>query len=206
MNRHYLLLLLPLLLLGCERDPLSDRGKVFVSEQPAEKQPDTPSPMIKVAQTTTEENGIKTLDWDDLLPPGWLPKPELVERYRIGEIGDDDPLIIEARERLSRPIQPANQELNGKMIKISGFVVPLERSGTKVTEFLLVPYHGACIHVPPPPSNQTVYVTTTKEGAAVRKMFDTVWVTGTIIIDHVESDIAEAGYTIYAEKVEPYDE
>ena len=46
---------------------------------------------------------------------------------------------------------PVVAELNGKRVKIGGYVVPLDFDATKVTEFLLVPFVGACIHVPPPP-------------------------------------------------------
>ena len=49
-------------------------------------------------------------------------------------------------------------ELNGKRVRIGGYVVPLDFEATTIKEFLLVPFVGACIHVPPPPANQIVYV------------------------------------------------
>ena len=54
---------------------------------------------------------------------------------------------------------PVVEALNGQHVKIPGFVVPLDASGETVKEILLVPYFGACVHVPPPPSNQIVHVT-----------------------------------------------
>jgi hypothetical protein len=48
--------------------------------------------------------------------------------------------------------------LDGKNVRIPGFMVPLEDNSQAVTEFLLVPSPQACIHVPPPPPNQMVLV------------------------------------------------
>ncbi|MCW8949601.1 MAG: DUF3299 domain-containing protein, partial [Sedimenticola sp.] len=96
--------------------------------------------------------------------------------------------------------------LNGKTIKLPGFVVPLETDGQHTSQFLLVPYYGACIHVPPPPANQTVHVTMRdNKGAEIRQLFDTVWVTGVIKTEKLTTDMADAGYTIQATRVEPYE-
>jgi hypothetical protein len=101
---------------------------------------------------------------------------------------------------------PVNDSLAGKTVRLPGFVVPLETDGEKSSEFLLVPYYGACIHVPPPPANQTIHVTTRdKKGATIRQLFDVVWVTGVIDVEQFSSDLADAGYTIDATKVEPYE-
>ena len=100
------------------------------------------------------------------------------------------------------PIKPS---LNGKVVKLPGYVVPLETDGKKTSEFLLVPYYGACIHVPPPPASQTVFVTTKdKKGAKIRGLFDVVWVTGVMTAERQSTEMAEAGYTITASLVEPY--
>jgi hypothetical protein len=63
--------------------------------------------------------------------------------------------------------------------RMPGYVLPLEFSGSKVTEFLLVPWVGACIHTPPPEANQIVYVKADKP-FDIRRTFDAVWVTGRI--------------------------
>lgn len=157
-------------------------------------------------QATEKSAEIMEVEWDDLIPPDWRADPKLIELYQDGEIGDDDPRVIETRRRLDLPKQPANKALDGKRIKLAGLVVPLEMSEKKLTEFLLVPYHGACIHVPPPPTNQTVLVKTGEEGTAIREQFEAVWVTGTLKIENIEGELAESGYTLITEKVEPYDE
>lgn len=105
--------------------------------------------------------------------------------------------------------QPGNDQpprvvtaLNGTRVKIGGYVVPLDFESTTVKEFLLVPFVGACIHVPPPPANQIVYVKTDK-GFEVQGTFDPVTVTGTIKTETAFTGIADAGYSINAETVEP---
>lgn len=73
-------------------------------------------------------------------------------------------------------------ELDGASIKMPGYVLPLEYSGLNVTEFLLVPWVGACIHTPPPPPNQIVHVQLNeKDGFRSNSMYEPVWVTGEIL-------------------------
>jgi len=84
-------------------------------------------------------------------------------------------------------------------------VVPVEADAKETTRFLLVPYYGACIHVPPPPANQTVYVITEAGKGTRPELFDVVWVTGTMSVKRIENDVAEAGYTLYASRIEPYE-
>jgi len=92
--------------------------------------------------------------------------------------------------------------LNGKRVRIGGYVVPLDFESTTVKEFLLVPFVGACIHVPPPPANQIVYVKAGK-GFEIGNAFDPVTVTGTIKTETAFTGLADAGYSIDAETVEP---
>lgn len=92
-------------------------------------------------------------------------------------------------------------EYNGKKVKIGGYVVPLDFEATKIKEFLLVPFVGACIHVPPPPANQIVYVKSEK-GVEIAGQFEPVWVTGTLKTEPAFTGLADAGYTIDADAVE----
>jgi len=93
-------------------------------------------------------------------------------------------------------------ELNGQNVSIGGYVVPLDFDATTVKEFLLVPFVGACIHVPPPPANQIIYVKTEK-GFEVGGQFDPVTVIGKINTTVAFTGLADAGYTITADTVEP---
>jgi uncharacterized protein len=96
---------------------------------------------------------------------------------------------------------PVVTTLDGKRVRIGGYVVSLDFDATRVKEFLLVPFVGACIHVPPPPANQIVYVKSA-EGFEVSGMFEPVWVTGTLKVTAAFTGLAEAGYSLDADKVE----
>jgi len=145
------------------------------------------------------------IEWDTLIPPDWQPET-LFNQYDAGNLMDDDPRAEELMAKLKQlwaqaPVVP---ELDGKRVRLPGFVVPLETDGTRISEFLLVPYYGACIHVPPPPANQTVYVRLPPELAFAGKAFDTIWVTGTLKVTPTSSELAEAGYRIEATGIAPY--
>ncbi len=92
------------------------------------------------------------------------------------------------------------QDLNGKRVRIGGFIVPLDFNAMQVKEFLLVPYMGACVHVPAPPANQIVYVKA-ENGIDVSNTFDAVFVTGVIQTVTASTKLAESGYTLDAETV-----
>ena len=97
-----------------------------------------------------------------------------------------------------------NNKLDGETVKIPGFIVPLDHIGFEVTEFMLVPFVGACIHVPPPPPNQLVYVTTEEPWDAMT-LWEPVWVTGKIIVKAQTNIWAETGSQISAEDIDFYD-
>ncbi|GAB6054128.1 hypothetical protein JCM17960_29480 [Magnetospira thiophila] len=117
------------------------------------------------------------------------------------------------RKELLRRNSSVNESLNGQDVKIPGFALPLEFNGEAVTEFLLVPFVGACIHVPPPPINQTVFVRVTKPYVP-SNLYDPVWVIGRMSVKRSTSDLAlvdgqaavEAGYTLEGGRLEPYKE
>jgi uncharacterized protein len=94
--------------------------------------------------------------------------------------------------------------LSGKRVSIPGFMVPLEDDLDVVTEFLLVPYAGACIHVPPPPPNQIVYVKMDKNAKVQVTFTDPILVTGTLNISTVQSPYGDVSYDLSGESVVPY--
>lgn len=96
------------------------------------------------------------------------------------------------------------RQLQGKRVSIPGFMVPLEDDAQQVTEFLLVPYAGACIHVPPPPPNQMVYVTLIHNGKAKMSFTEPIVVTGTLKISTVKSPYGDVSYNLDGEAVKPY--
>jgi hypothetical protein len=109
--------------------------------------------------------------------------------------------------------QMANQKLNGQLVRIPGYALPLEHKDTGVMELLLVPYVGACIHVPPPPANQTVYVRL-KSAHILKDLYEPIWVTGRLSVKATKKSFflndgsasVYAAYTIDGIKIEPYEE
>jgi hypothetical protein len=96
------------------------------------------------------------------------------------------------------------KKLEGKLVRIPGFVVPLDDFQEEGAEFLLVPYYGACVHTPPPPPNQIVMVAMTGRKAIKLNLFDAVWLSGRLKIASVESPYGTVGYQLEGLKVEPY--
>jgi hypothetical protein len=111
-------------------------------------------------------------------------------------------------ERRNAAVVP---ELNGNLVRMPGYALPLEQSAEGVTEFLLVPYVGACIHTPPPPPNQIVYVKLAK-AYTVSNLYEPVWITGTISTEASSRQLSfvdgqapvETGYKLEGLAVEPY--
>lgn len=100
----------------------------------------------------------------------------------------------------------ALRKLDGQVIQVPGFIVPLEDYAQQATEFLVVPYFGACIHLPPPPPNQMVYVKMEGDKATSIGMYDPVWVVGTLRIESFQSAYGDVGFTLVGQKVLPYKE
>ena len=156
----------------------------------------------------------RELKWAELMPPMQAVSPLKPKTFFSGSTpasdgGPPPPPLPEGEWMSMKRRQPgADQpprvvtELNGKRVKLGGYVVPLDFESTTVKEFLLVPFVGACIHVPPPPPNQIVYVKSDK-GFEIGGTFDPVTVTGTMKTETAFTGIADAGYSIDADSVEP---
>lgn len=117
-----------------------------------------------------------------------------------------------AKERIAKTFL-ANEELDGKPVRIPGYLLPLEFDGEKVIEFFLVPYIGACIHVPPPPANQIVHVRTDEGYTTDGGLFTPVWVNGTMKTEQSKSNLSyvdgtadiPSSYAMDATSVELYE-
>lgn len=101
--------------------------------------------------------------------------------------------------------------LEGQLIRMPGYALPLEFSGGEMKEFLLVPFIGACIHVPPPPPNQVVFVKL-NEGFTAKDLYTPVWITGRMTINRASKSLSlvdgqsdvEMAYSIEGIRVELY--
>ena len=140
------------------------------------------------------------IDWDALLPDreraNFNTEPPPPIHDYLGERG--------AAARQSGSIA-VNKKLSETKVKIPGFVVPLVvNDNGAVSEFFLVPYFGACIHVPPPPPNQIVYVKLAGGGIRLGSPEDAFWVTGILHTQTNGNSLAKAAYTLDASRMELY--
>lgn len=95
-------------------------------------------------------------------------------------------------------------ELDGQKVRIPGFVVPIETDADgNLTEFFLVPYFGACIHVPPPPANQIIYGRLA-EPIPMVNIWDAFWMEGTLNIEDISNETAASAYTMDVDSLELY--
>ena len=119
-------------------------------------------------------------------------------------MSDSDPRAIDRLKKVHDVWDdaPTNKTLDGVAVRIPGYIVPLEEGKNGLKEFLLVPYFGACIHTPPPPSNQIIHVTS-QRGVQEHAM-EAVWVSGTLAIDPQDSSMGTSSYAMAAAAVERY--
>jgi len=189
---------------GCEQQEI-----VLIESSPGVSDQQEEVSAIDESVSQSIENSdvnAREIDWDALIPEDWQPET-LFEQYDVDELSDDDPRAQELLEKLlalwkEAPVVPT---LEGQRLKLPGFVVPLEMDVEKIDQFLLVPYYGACIHVPPPPANQTVHVVTGEGRAFEGQLFDTVWVSGTMRVEKLDSELATSGYRLEDAVVVPYE-
>ena len=146
----------------------------------------------------------REIGWEDLLPKGWDPMAPF-KGLDLARLNDRDPRAIEAMEKLQAlwaeaPVEPS---LRGSKVRIPGFIIPLDRQGDLVSELLLVPYFGACIHTPPPPANQIIHVVLKKPASGLR-MMDAYWINGTLDLARGDTGLGVYGYRLKAEALQPY--
>ncbi len=147
---------------------------------------------------------VRELHWHELVPDDAPPPPPPMAVHDLSRLGD---VLLEeygAPAPQQEPAAPVVAELDGVASRLPGYIVPLELSEDgRVIEFLLVPYFGACIHVPPPPSNQIVHVKA-PQGVVQDALYQPFWVQGTLRVEHQSSELAEAGYSMEAQLIEYY--
>jgi len=150
--------------------------------------------------------------WDDLMPQGAgeALEQEYAEFYKALEARyASQPLeMIEEGSDLDYMPQLGGfdtvPELDGMLIRIPGYVVPFDFNLKNRQEaFLLAPYMGACIHTPPPPPNQIIYVEA-DPAVKIDDIWTAYWLEGTLTAQTQESDLAAAAYTLTLTKIEPY--
>lgn len=153
---------------------------------------------LSLITTASAKEAAVEIDWLELMPAEDI---NLLENMPEVIHEGDGPAALPDEIMTGRVVP----EMDGKSGRIPGFVVPLKTTqDMRILEFFLVPYYGACIHVPPPPPNQIIHVKY-KKGFKLEALYDPVWIEGTLQIDRTENDIASSSYSIVAENVTPYE-
>ena len=157
----------------------------------------TPAPRASMGNRSKQ--AVRELDWEELIPEEsrerFLAGPPPAVHDYLGEGG------MAAQQIMDFSV---NKSLNDSTVKIPGFIVPLDigKDGL-VSEFFLVPYFGACIHVHPPPPNQIVYVRMNK-GIALDSIYEAYWITGKLKASNKTTRLGASAYQLDGSKVEIY--
>jgi hypothetical protein len=139
-----------------------------------------------VAASDADGESVELLDWSALVPEGWQPSvPDMSSFFH-------DPSAPAGAQ--SGFDAPTVETLQNKRVALEGWLVPLEiERAERYHEFLLVPYFGACYHVPPPPANQIVHLFV-EDGVPHEELWEPQRVTGRMRIEPLVTDLAAAAY------------
>ena len=157
----------------------------------------------------------QTITWETLAPKTG---PKIVidaSAQRLGEVDrsdfdgseEDFDFFVEDMELMRSMQAPGgrlNAALDGKEVRIPGYVTPIAFDDENVSEFLFVPFLGACIHVPPPEANQIIHVTNAK-GISAKDVWQPMWLTGRLEAKPVGTVLADVGYRMREAVVSAYD-
>ena len=170
------------------------------------------------ALSAEEKSAFTTVEWVDLIPPEVLEILLNPPSY-IAEIEDgsaEDQITSQMKNTLAEEEEDAyrralastdvNPAMDGLKIRIPGFVVPLEFDEDQtISQFFLVPYFGACLHMPPPPPNQIILVDA-PEGVQMSALYEPFWLEGEVSTVVSENDMAKSAYAMQLHKLSPYSE
>ena len=166
--------------------------------------------------TDTDNLVFETIEWPDLMPPEVLAillnPPEYIAEIEDGSA--EDQISSQMKSAVAQSEEDAyqqalvstdvNENLDGALIRIPGFVVPLEFDEEQtISQFFLVPYFGACLHMPPPPPNQIILVNAPK-GIQMSALYDPFWIEGQLSTSFQENDMATSAYAMQLQRIEPY--
>ena len=149
----------------------------------------------------------RELTWSEMIPAdappaATAPPPPMHDMAKLADALTSESGPAATQQSSAAPVV---KELDGQLIKLPGYIVPLDVTEEgRVIEFLLVPYYGACIHVPPPPPNQIIHVKT-ELGVMMDNLYQPFWIEGPLRVENTSTDLAEAGYQMDASKIYPYE-
>lgn len=139
------------------------------------------------------------------------PAPESTDATTaVMDVESDDPpevlwQVLAGLDYTSGTMSDELAEFVGKEVKVPGFMLPLEDWAEKASEFLLVPYVGACVHTPPPPPNQLVYIEMEGGESVPVSFWDPVWIHGTLEVQETTNIYGSVSFRMVGTSVEPYE-
>ncbi|MDD2357273.1 MAG: DUF3299 domain-containing protein [Thiovulaceae bacterium] len=139
-------------------------------------------------------------DWSKLIDPNFN-QQKIVSFYKekVSHVKEGTPQEIAIYAQMQEALKQGgnNKAIDGKRVKLSGYIVPIDIDGESVSTFLFFPNQAACIHVPASPENQTIFVTAKKgEGIMMEDAYENIIVYGTIKLHHTEAANGTASFII----------
>ena len=167
---------------------------------------------------SADAQSYEEIDWTELMPaedlsallnrPAFLDDiadgsaQDSLDSFQQRQLEDEQAQQYQAALSSTRVIQ----EFDGKAIRIPGFIVPLEKNEDKeVTRFFIVPYFGACLHMPPPPPNQILYVES-EQGITLENLYDPYWFEGIVSIEQKVDAMGTSAYSLSLDNYALYEE
>jgi hypothetical protein len=146
----------------------------------------------------------ETVPWERLLAPGWAPRRSY-DASGLGRMEDGDPEAQQALAALRAVWDraPPDPALEGRRLRLAGYMLPVDADREAIRDFLLVPYFGACLHEPAPPANQVVHVLPERPMPAAARGTGAVWATGTLQVRRSDTRLGVAAYRLLGARVEP---
>jgi len=187
------------LLPGCERpadefSPTPEPSAAANNRNPASAF----VPPATAAKARPDPRQDLVIDWLDLMPDA---ERKALEAGVWPEI-DIDHDTMDGTGQFGSSATVAS--MHGRKVRIPGYVVPIDLDDQqRMRSFFLVPYYGACIHVPPPPPNQLIYAEL-DAAIEVPSMWEAQWLTAELQISRVDADIASSSYRAVSAQIEPW--
>jgi len=172
--------------------------------------------LLLVSQAFAQAVGFVTIEWTDLItqdefdilsnPPAYM--DDIEDGSAEDQIGNllKNTLANAEESRYQQALVSTNikPEMDGRAVRIPGFIVPIEFDGDQIiTEFFLVPYFGACLHMPPPAPNQIIHVKYA-EGLKLEALYNPFWISGILKASLISNDMATAAYGVEMRSYEAY--
>lgn len=135
----------------------------------------------------------RVIDWIDMIPPEDLKTLEQLAGT-IDHSGGAAEAVFTSEKTVAK--------MDGVSGKLPGYIVPITTDDrNRIVELFLVPYFGACIHIPPPPPNQLVYIKP-KTPLAMTEIWDAYYAVGTLRVSKTKNKMATAAYSMDLDRVE----